>query len=471
MSAASWSDLVFAHTRAGWLTLAALTSGLAALLAMLSRLRRPAARACGPAVPPVRPAAEAPPAAGLAETLNYEVDAVDALTEVEVFVEFGQLENAAQALRAYVEQYASHSRKHLQRLAELYLQLGQIHDYADTLASLHDQALLDRAQLEEAVLQGLRQDFNNLDLRLLAEQRLGLGMLELANLLGDAIETIILPPAADAPPESASAPAQTLASRSAPLTLAALVEGSRPLDALSRIEREVVSSLLPSERQARILLSCRDFRHALPVLEGILQLRPGSLSHRLDALYVHYQQRDLDGYCRTLWHFHVALGPYGARLKEQLVHAGLVMGSHPVLKQLAGRPDRPELERIGRQAGYAPPAAVRAAKTRLRLVEPTATAATDDQPDPLREAERYLEYGQTDQACKTLELAILASPEDATLYPLLLELYEKQDDLPRFTWLLRRMEEDGRQPPGEITLTLSAFVQSMQGRRHRGLAA
>ncbi|OHX18501.1 hypothetical protein BI343_07150 [Chromobacterium amazonense] len=470
MNATDWTGLALAPAQSGWLALAALAGAIAVILMSLPRLRRiTPANAAVQTTHAAQPHADMSEPTPLAKTENapdYEVGAVDALTEVEVFMQFGQLENAAQALRGYVEHYAGHSRRHLQRLAELYLQLGHIHDYAETLRSLHDQALLDRAQLEDAVLQGLRRDFNNLELRLLAEQRLGLGMADIASALGDGIEEITLQTLAVPEPEPEAAPS----GQGSPLTPVALVDGCRPLAALDAMERDIVSSLLPTERQARILLSSQDFRHALPVLETILRLRPGSLSHRLDVLYVHYQQRDLDGYCRTLWQFHLALGPYGARLKQQLVHAGLIIGSHPVLKQLAADPDRPELERIGRQAGYSPLSAP-PSKPCLRLVERRAAQGGDDSPDPLREAERYLDYGQVDQATRVLEQAILCRPDDAALYPPLLQLYERLDDLPRFTWLLRRLKDDGRQPPGEITLTLSAFVQAMQERRHRGLAA
>lgn len=472
------NELIFQHAPDGWLLLAGLTA--LALLGALVVARKshetrpePAPR---PEYVPIEPAElqpaplRIPDAPDSDEALGYEVAAVDALTEVDVFINFGYLENAAIALRHYIDQYAPHSGQQLRRLGELYLQLGQIHDYSDTLERRHDLALLDREQLESAVLDGLRQDYNNLNLRVLAEQRLGWGVEEIRRLLGDQLPpgmTLEDAPAGrqpDLPPALVPAGAA-----GAPLNPVPLLEGYRPLGALAAEEREVVAALLPAEKQARILLACRAHEQALPVLERILQLKPGSLLHRLDALCIHYQARDLDAFARTLWHFHMTLGPYGQRLKEQLLHAGLVIGAHPVLAALAGNPDRLALEVIGREAGYerhAPPPA-----RRLELVERVTGETVPQGNDPLAEADHYLQFGQVDMAMRTLEQAILARPQDPQPYPLLLELYERQDELRRFTWLTRKLKESASPIPDEIIISMSGFLQRLQQRPQRALAA
>ncbi|MTD32384.1 hypothetical protein [Paludibacterium denitrificans] len=51
------------------------------------------------------------------ESLSYKVDDVDALTEVDVFIQFGYLDQAASALRWYVDSIAPHSGRELKRLA------------------------------------------------------------------------------------------------------------------------------------------------------------------------------------------------------------------------------------------------------------------------------------------------------------------------------------------------------------------
>jgi hypothetical protein len=84
------------------------------------------------------------------QTLSYEVDDLDTLAEIEVFLEFGYLEQAAIALRSYVDGSSINAPSQLKRLSELYLSLRWIDDYSDMLERLHERSMLDRQQLTDA---------------------------------------------------------------------------------------------------------------------------------------------------------------------------------------------------------------------------------------------------------------------------------------------------------------------------------
>ncbi|WP_374421142.1 FimV family protein [Chromobacterium sp.] len=395
----------------------------------------------------------------------YQVDEVDLLTEVDIFIEFGYLGQAAQALRHYVDRLAPHSAKHLQRLTGLYLQTGALDDYGAMLERQHDLALIGREQLEQALEAGLRIERNHLALRVLAEQRLGWDPEAIRLRLGD-----------DAPALEASA-APTAPAQAAdvgdlepcPLRPQTLLQGYAPLFPLNEAEKDAVAALLPAERQARVWLRWQEYTAAAAALEQALALRPDSLSHLLDLLHVHYRQRQLQRYVRVLWQFHLLLDGHGADLKEQLIHAGWLLGVHPALDLLALRPDRPELERIGRSLGLNI-AAVGSAPQRLPLVTRHAATAELAATDPRAEADAYLSEGQVDMAIHILEQAVLAQPDDAANYPPLLQLYRRQDDPARFQWLLRQLRGHAPRLPLEVSAHLAGF-DTEAGPSHRRMLA
>ncbi|AXT47045.1 MULTISPECIES: type IV pilus assembly protein FimV [Chromobacterium] len=450
-----------------------LVSGLAlviGLLSLLAALRWQARRdrAVQARNADIQMAEPEPADTGDAE-LPYQVDELDSLAEVDIFIEFGYLGQAAQALRHYVDRLAPHSGKQLQRLAGLYLQTGALDDYALMLERQHDLALIGREALEQAVEAGLRVERNHLSLRVLAEQRLGWGPEEIGLRLGD-----------DTPDLSEEAAEETTAailpSRPSPSPSIgakrpqALLHGCAPLFPLNEREKDVIAALLPFERQARVWLRWQEYAAAATALEQTLALRPHSLTHLLDLLHVHYRRRQLPHYARTLWRFHLALGEHGVSLKEQLIHAGWLLGAHPVLDLLAQRPERPELERIGRSFGFsgAPPAS---APLRRPLVTRQTVKMPTESVDARCEADAYLSEGQVDMAIQTLEQAVLSRPEDAANYPPLLQLYRRQDDRARFHWLLQQLRSHVTRLPLEVRAQLAGFDADADAAHRRMLAA
>lgn len=440
-----------------------------------------------PAQATTQPPAEAAPAAddgvaaddGTEQSLSYEVDDdLDALAEIEVFLEFGYLEQAAIALRSYVDGSSLNAPSQLKRLSELYLTLRWIDDYSDMLERLHDHSLLDRQQLSDAVFLGLQQDPQNLSLRVLAENRLGLGIEAVNQQLGEhlpapshadlLLRTVMHTP--EQTSDQAALSTEDAVQLAAQLPRLPLVDGWRELAPLSQREITLLTTMLPLPRQASILLACHQPAAALPALQSMASEEGVSLSRLLDTLRACYMTRQLSLFCRYLWQFHVGIGAAGHTLKQQLFQLGCQLGEHPLLLALEAQPDRLELEEIGRRFGCIPPLGQPVAKLMLvtaRRSENTGSPLND----ALAEAEQFIEFGQIDMAVQTLENAILADPAEAQLYPPLLKLYEHQGDLARFTWLAKQIRARLATPPEEITGMLSRFVQTMQQRLKQRLAA
>ncbi|WP_293760102.1 hypothetical protein [uncultured Aquitalea sp.] len=412
--------------------------------------------------------APAPEMAADEESLSYEVDDVDVMTEIDVFIQFGYLEQAARSLRQHVDHSARHSSAQLGRLASLYLQLDDIDNYAEIVERLHDYSLLTREQLQDAVLEGLRVDRANLGLRVLADERLGLGVREIADILGPeetpaALSHWLQPEAgqrdAAEPPDIDALSARHLERR-------ALLEGQAVLSRLSSREMHLIRHLLPPDRELRILLSNQEPMAAMDALERLLQDAPATPSRLLDGIRASYMARRLPQFCRYLWQFYVALGQSGLELKQKLLSMGHELGEHPALEALERMPDRVKLEAVGRHLGYIKTPSL--PEKRLTLVESRRNDSDADLAvDALSEAEQFIEYGQIDMAVHTLEAAILANPVDLQLYPPLLSLYERLNDMTRFTWLTRQIRDRLDNPPEEVTQMMSRFVQSMQQRQHQ----
>ena len=409
------------------------------------------------------------------QTLSYAVDDMDILAEVEVFLQFGYLEQAALALRSYVDGSSVHAPSQLKRLSEFYLSLRWIDDYSDMLERLHERSLLDRQQLTDAVFLGLQEDPQNLSLRVVAENRLGLGIEAVNQQLGEHLpqlshEELLLRAVGQTPDQPVVSTSEAVQA-AAQLARVPLVAGRAELAPLSARELSLLTTLLTPARQASILLACHEPAAALPALLSMAAEEDASPSRLIDTLRACYMTRKLSLFCRYLWQFHIAIGTAGLNLKQQLLQLGYRLGEHPLLLALEAQPDRMTLEEIGRRMGYVstplpPPPHLQL----LNVKQPQQAGLVLD--DVLAEAEQFVEFGQIDMAIQTLENAVLANPADATLYPPLLKLYEHLGDLARFTWLTRQVREQLACPPIEITAMLGQFVQTMKQRlKQQRLAA
>ncbi|TCS73492.1 hypothetical protein EDC61_102270 [Sulfuritortus calidifontis] len=399
------------------------------------------------------------------------VSEADPLAEASIFIMYGYHDRAAELLRWYLDDAGEAQAQVLQMLGDAYLKLERVDDFADILERLLLLSGPGETQ-RQALLEGLKIDPENLQLRVLAINYFGLDVDQINALLG-------LEPVAPVPIDAPARPPVPAAADSEPGAPAAspgeqtsgnlrLIEGRGPIAPLSQTEKLVVRSFLPPAQAARLHLAMHNHDEAIAALHRALRKQPNALVHFTELLKIHHGRRNVDEYARTLWHLYAALGNAGQSLKERLLAQGFSLGPHPLFEALAQARERGQIEAIGRQFGFHAADVMPMPKNPLVEISGTSRPTLDQAGgDVLQEVDSYLEFGQIDQAVEALESAILADPAAIHLYPPLLELYERMDDLRRLTELASGIKRRAQRPPEEVVAMMTGLFQRMKSRRER----
>lgn len=401
---------------------------------------------------------------------SFEVSETNPLAEAEIFLQYGYLDKAAELLCWYAERGGSRDIKVHRMLMEIYQHLGRIDDYAESLERLIDLAGA-TAQMRRALLNGLKIDPENLTLRVLAKERFDLGLEETNALIGYQTTEESRPPDPHTTPVSIATPAQQAA---APASQTTLVLGDQPIEPLTVEEAEVLHAFAEPDQKARLQLPHDTVTGTIRALRRGIAKNPQSLVHYTELLKIHLQHRDIDAYARTLWQLCLVLGSAGQALKERLLGAEFGQGYHPVLEALAQAETTAQIEAIGRDHGLFPPETVQRAAHRKRpLVEAVAgdeaiaMGLNESGHDVLREVDSYLEYGQIESALRHLEEAILADHTAVQLYPPLLDLYDRMDDLNRFSAFASKLKQKTLHPREEVVTMMSDLYQRLKSRTEK----
>lgn len=419
---------------------------------------------------------------------SIEVAEADPLAEAAVYLEFGYLDHAAQALRGYVDGVGGENRDVLRKLLQIYLQLGRVDDYADVLELLAN-AGESHEIVQAALLEGLAADVENLHLRVVAESFLGLGPEQLGKLLGADIVLEDYTKAEEGDrqlePEPATAPASESPSVAVAGTPKPLRQVMRLLDggvrlpssfsqeekAMLRVFTHPAYEARLYRAEARMHSTAGNLEAAMEALRRAIAARPQALVNFADLLWVLHRRKLLDEYVRTLWQLYRILDGAGRALRDRFLGMGLVLGAHPILECLMQSPGRGQLDEIGRRFGLMPPEPVAAMK--IQLVDSVRQESMSSLPssgggDVLDEVNSYLDFGQIDQAIDVLEAAILEAPADARLYPTLLDLYDRMDELDRLMELSAKVRRLVQRPPEEVVPMMISLQQRLQQRKQRG---
>ncbi len=452
-------------------------------LAVLRRATRKPARPQHAALPPASPPTATrtfapPPAPEPAEDFptvpsegSIEVREVDPLSEANIYLEFGYFEQAAESLRWYLNETGNADRQAMRKLLDIYLQLNRIDDFAEILERLGALGE-DQDYLRCTALAGLAADRDNLQLRVVAETYLGLGP--------ERVSQMFVP--AEPPPIPELAEPETFAEPSAPpprqetpqpansaVPSRRLVEGDEPIAPLTPEEKAVLRAFAAPAMEARLHLAANNLEEAVPALRRAIVAQPAGLAHFTALLKVFFLRREIEEYARTLWQLFAVLGDYGRALRDRLLGMGFVLGHHTVFEALAQAQERWQTESIGRQFGYVTDPPTPRRPFLLVAVSQGAAGIRSGEPkhDALRDAEAYLEFGQIEEALATLEKAVLADPMSAHLYPPLLDLYERMDDLARFTALAGKIKRIVQRPPEEVVPMMSGLYQRLKQRQQQ----
>ena len=409
---------------------------------------------------------------------SIAVSEADPLEEAHIFLQYGYFDRAAELLRWFADNSEGTDPDILRLLMDVYLRLKQIDDYAEILERLIA-ASGAGAGLQQALLEGLKLDPENLPLRVLAKGHFGLGIEQVNALIGfeapqampeDAEEPVAKtassraskPTTAKSHPAPATSPASSRARRP-------LLTGETPLAPLSTDEKNVVRAFCQPGHEAKLHLLTRNYADAVPALQRAIAEQPKALIHYTELLKIHQARRDAGAYARTLWQLYAVLGSAGHALRERLLASGFTLGHHTALEALAQAKDASRIETIGLRFGYLTKEAGQ--RRRLHLIEASHAAggirSSDQGDDILAEVDSYIEFGQIEHALDRLEEAILAEPTAVYLYPPLLELYDRMDDLDRFSAFDAQIKQNTLRPPEEVVAMMSSLYQRLKDRTEK----
>lgn len=425
---------------------------------------------------------------------SIEVADADPLSEAAVYLEFGYFDHAAQSLRSYVEGQGKSNLDVLRKLLQIYLQLKRIDDYADILEYMF-LAGEDRANIHEALLAGLEFDLDNLQLRVLAESALGLGPEQLAKLLGSDVQQesdqktgheqdaeavpVAAVGAARSPQDVAES--ATADRDPSPRLVLRLIEGGVRLTSLFSMEEKAMLRVFthPAHEarlhrtEARMHSDAGNQDAAADALRRAVAVYPRALVNFADLLWILHRHGRLNEYAHTLWHLYAVLNGAGRALRERFLGMGLALGQHDILEALVQLTDHRQVEEIGRRFNLLP---TDGQERRLKLVETVEKDVLDvslagHADDVLKEVNSFLEFGQIDQAIEAIEAAILDDPGDPQLYPTLLDLYDRMDDLDRLTILSGKVKKLIQRLPEEVAPMMLGLQQRLQQKKQGGRRA
>ncbi|WP_298169285.1 hypothetical protein [Acidithiobacillus sp.] len=436
---------------------------------------------------PATPAIKTGPANAMPETSSsVQVNETSILDEVEIYLSYGHLEQAATSLSWYIDHNPDDIQQ-IRRLLSIYREISDIDRFAELLEKLNDSRAIPGAEAQELVLEGLKLDPQNLQLRVTAEN-LGVSSAQIAAVITHATHA----------PQSATSSSLVGAQRELqqaivnpePLDLSGfiakpgqlsggdsknnsagtgimLLTGSDNLTRLNEEEYEVVAGLISPLSAARHLLTCRQYPEAERLLRRNLILDPRKLILQVTLLEMLYIQQRCASYAESLLQLYITLWGAGSALRERLLHRGQRLGKHDLWTPLAESDGEEHvLAGLAEQYGlYLPITAIPLSSPPLVTEE----IRRDHQITPkgsedsiIEEFNLLLEYGQVDEAVDLLEKATLAQPNHSVYYGPLLEMYERMDARERFSQFIKSILALDTQPNEDIMRQMFSLAERLQ---------
>jgi hypothetical protein len=302
------------------------------------------------------PAIKIGPANDMPETSSFvQVNETSILDEVEIYLSYGHLEQAATSLSWYVDHNPDDIQQ-MRRLLSIYREISDIDHFAELLEKLNDSGAIPGTEAQDLVLEGLKLDPQNLQLRVTAEN-LGMNSAQIAAVVTHALhapqsavssslvgaqralqQAIVNPEPLDLLSGFVVKPGQASSEASKngfADTGVMLLTGSEDLTPLAEEEYEVVAGLISPLSAARHLLTCRQYSEAERLLRRNLILDPRKLILQVTLLEVLYIQRRCAAYAESLLQLYITLWGAGSALRTRLLHRGQRLGKHDLWTALA----------------------------------------------------------------------------------------------------------------------------------------
>ena len=412
--------------------------------------------------------------ANLSQPVKVSVQEVNALTEYKVYREFGYLDKASEALKAYLKSSTNQDAALYFELAETYLQAEQYENLVDFV--LDNRNLFAPTQVEYLVKTGLEADANNLELRVLAEELLNWNVetinsqvLHDENKLknGSVEKALVSQATALEVGELSNVHTAEASHRTVSLNQEdKLVMGHGIVQNITQEELQVLSVMLPMDNAVKLMRGFSDYETFSHKLNRVLPKLKNPASALIDALGLDYQNKNIEGFAKHLWELYSVLGKNGQNIKDKMLGWGFSLGQHDVFNRLAMVSNEQEVKDIGKEFGYR--TVVRNVQNQFfPLVSDEAGVGLGkslgrDVSSILQEADAYLMYGQLDEAMQALEQGIRAHKSEPQLYINLFELYERAEDWERLEEFSKQLRTDAGNLPEEVILAMSQLTQKLK---------
>ena len=416
-----------------------------------------------------------------------QVDEISILDEVDIYLSYGHLEQAATSLRWYVDHNPDNAQQ-TRRLLAIYREIPDVDHFAELLEQLTESHSISDAEARDLVLHGLKLDPQNLQLRVTAEN-LGMSSAQIAAVLTHA--TLAPQRAESSALAGAQRELQQAIVNPEPLDLSGfmprpvtvspagaskngpagdgliLLAGSDGILPLNEEEYGVVASLVSPLLAARHLLACRQYPEAERLLRRQLILDPRKLVLHVTLLELLYDQQRCAAYAESLLQLYITLWGAGSDLRTRLLQQGLRLGEHQLWVALAGSDGKEQLlaglaEKYGL---YLPITAIPLSSPPLVMEEihrDHRITEKDSEDRIIEEFNMLLEYGQVNEAVDLLEKAVLAQPRHDVYYGPLLEMYERMDARERFSHFVKSILATDMQPSEDIMRQMFSLTERLQ---------
>ncbi len=390
---------------------------------------------------------------------KVSVQDVDALTEFNVYKQFGYYDRAADSLQTYLHHTQKVDSALVNELAGLWVEAKNPDSLAEAL--MQYQSWLGQEELEQYIKAGLALDENHLGLRVLAESSLGWSVKKTAEEIGE--KTAAQAPATRPERKTVKSRVKKEAEMDAAKVLQRkpLVEGVARLSDFSNEEKGAVLAFMEPEKSVRLLRDSLSYDAAVKYLNKAIRSSAKPAALLIDALTMHYRANNINGFAGHLWNLYYSLGQYGRQVKERMLGWGYSLGQHPMFEKLETNPTEVSLREIGMQQGWLDGGSLKKGRYQALVTE---KADVDSEPRTpveriIKESESLLMYGQLDASMNLLEQSILEYPQESQLYITLFDLYERAEEWERLEELLHRLRSQVQNLPEEVVLAMSQLLQ------------
>lgn len=390
---------------------------------------------------------------------KVSVQDVDALTEFNVYKQFGYFDKAAESLTTYLQNNPNKLDAELaNELVGLWLEAKNVDAVADTL--MQYQSHYSSEQLTEHIKAGLILDENHLGLRVLAENSLGWGVKETAEQIGEnTLQKMPEQKDDSRSKRSRQRSVEDLVSQAS--SRYALVQGNANLGELDSDEKGAVLAFMNPEKSVRLLSGLLNYDVALKYLNKAIRSSTKPAALLIDALTLDYKNQNINRFAGHLWNLYYSLGQYGRQVKERMLGWGYSLGQHPLFETLEANPSEAVLRDVGIQQGFIDSGNIKKSRYQSLVVEKSDLADVPRTPVEriLKESESLLMYGQLENSMEVLENAILEYPQESQLYITLFNLYERAEEWNSLEDMLQKLRSQVQTLPEEVVLAMSQLLQ------------